>query len=121
MRYLLLAVFAVFVVVAVVRIVQRNRALGRDGKPATTLTWVTTGLGSALMLGILGYCVVLALRADGVVSYDRNMDWVTLAWMTAAALGVAVLHMIDTWTRIRKVNRSPLLTPPDDEPTDPGS
>jgi len=112
----MLAVFGVFLVWAAVRVVRRNRAMGRDGSPATTLTWVTSGLGITLMLGCLSYCVLLGLRADGVVSYDRNVDWITLAWFTAGTVGLAVLHMIDTWKRVRKVTRSPLLPPPADEP-----
>jgi hypothetical protein len=119
MRYVMLAGFAAFVVVFSVRVVQRNRGLGRDGTPATTLTWVTSGLAFAMMTGLLGYCVAMALRDDGVISYGRDVDWITLAWFTVATVGLAVLHMIDTWKRIRKVTRSPLLPPPtSDESSD---
>lgn len=119
MRYALLVMFALTGAIAVARVLHRNRTLSREGAPATTLTWLSTWLLIALVLGVLAWAVALTLRTEGVITYDRNLDWWSLVWFAFGTLVTAVVYAVDIWKRVRKVNRTTLLPrPAEDEPTD---
>ena len=121
MKHAATIVIALGCLLAAAQFIIRFNTLRRTDPHVTWLTRLSTGLWVALCVGLFGTLVVMSLSLEGWIAYDRSWNWWTLAWFGAGLLVAVVVHSIDTWKRIRKVPRSPLLPRPDEERSDPDS